>query len=245
MRLTKRFVVVASVALLVIIASSLTQGQTNDLPIVGGASKGSSSTDKSSTDKSSTGNSSPSSGSDSGKASSGSGSGSGSGSNGSGNPPATPASSNDKTPSSTSSDGTGVKVSVPGAKVDKVITSLAPAATVTVSTEPRSADGANGNDGNNGVAITAGGQEASNNNKSNSGLSIWAIVAIVCGGVVALCAGLAAYSRWTRKGRNRRFEELQFGAEDTYGASQHPFAHRAYNDPFKKDLGAHHHGGYP
>ncbi|KAI8049950.1 hypothetical protein BDF22DRAFT_657489 [Syncephalis plumigaleata] len=139
-----------------------------------------------------------------------------------------------------------IGVTIPGAAVGgKVITSMAPAATVTVTSSARSAEGAENEDVNANSSSANQVTRKKQGSSDGSTLGVWPIVGICAGGLVALCAGLAAYSRWTRKGRNRRFEELQFGTEETYGAAQHPFAHRAYVDPFKKDLGAHHHGGYP
>jgi hypothetical protein len=225
MRFTRHLAILASVALLVVIGSLHVEAQSSDIPIISNEKIPESTT--SSSDKATGEHGAPSN------------------EGASTNSAPSPANSDDKASNTTPSKAADIGVTIPGAAVgENVITSTAPAATVTVTSSARSGDDAHIEDIN--ANANAANQVAKKNTgSSGSGLGVWPIIGICAGGLVALCAGLAAYSRWTRKGRNRRFEELQFGTEEAYGASQHPFAHRAYVDPFKKDLGAHHHGGYP
>jgi hypothetical protein len=132
---------------------------------------------------------------------------------------------------------------VPG----NVVTSTAPAATMTMMAPSagRSAAGSEKEEEYEETKDTTSSNQqvsAAGQADESEGLSPLVISGIAFCGFIALCVGMAAYTRWTRKGRNRRFEEFQFGSDFTPG---YPFAHHGNQDPFKRDLGAHHHAAYP
>jgi len=89
----------------------------------------------------------------------------------------------------------------------------------------------------------ASGASAGGSSRSN-GPSAIAVIGIVAGGIAAILLAAAAVVRWTRKGRNRRFRELELDEDPFTVADPNPFV-RGNNgavaqDPWKRTLDVHH-----
>jgi len=151
--------------------------------------------------------------------SSGGSSGNGGGSN---PPPSSSDTGGGTTPTPTPVPPPTVKIITPVTTItsnNQVVTITRPAVTITDSSgDPNAAAS---------LPSTGGG--------NSGGLPTIAFIGIGVGALVVILFLTAAIVRWNRKGRNRRFEDVDYGMDDafTYGAS---------DDPFKRNLAGYHQG---